>query len=232
MDIGHLKALSAGLHMFSSAIACENHFKKLQGSSEKDRSQNEASYVQSYGDFVKESNPVIGPSAATEDHDALAFKSHLERFKSTHRKVLEGCVEESANKIATVCARMSSRLIDVKALAKDVDKNLSQLVDWPHRAEFLEDLKVVTAMLTNFSKFKDMFSAIGVQVVADKDLAKTYDDSIGVRQSARLQVVARSAGLIIQKERAADIPTLDSQAKSLKVSLPKQIRAKLDALLK
>ena len=94
----------------------------------------------------------------------------------------------------------------------------------------MDDLKSLTTNLANLLKYKDVLIPLGVKELSGSELTKAYSDGISVRQSARLQVVCRSAALIVQKSRASDIQALDAQATSLKVTLPKPLRSKLDSM--
>ena len=85
-------------------------------------------------------------------------------------------------------------------------------------------------MLAQFVKFKDCLACLGVKDIAGNCVETGYNEFVALRQSARLQCVARSAALIVQRNRAADIDSLDQQAKQLKVVLPKPMRSKVDSL--
>ena len=183
----------------------------------------EAKYLLSFQEFTKED--IAGVREALGD-----LEPPLQRFKATHMDVIKSNAAQAWTKLQEMSDRLKDRLINVKAICKDVDGNLGDLIEFPQRQELVDDLKKFTGMLAQFVKFKDCLACVGVKDVPGSCAVTGYNDFVTLRQSARLQRVARSAALIIQKNRAADIDSLDLQAKQLKVVLPKPLRSKVDSL--
>ena len=90
--------------------------------------------------FIKETHPLFGPNAEG-DHQAAEFKPHLQRFSSAHVDVLKEIASQVVNAVDDLSPRIQARFIDIKAIVKDLDNRLSELIDFPQRTELVGDLK-------------------------------------------------------------------------------------------
>ena len=80
-------------------------------------------------------------------------------------------------------------------------------------------------MITNLSQ-------VGIDKIDDVQLTKLKEAAKNIRDAARLQVCARSALLILQRNKPEEIKGLELECSNLKVSLPSQLKKKLEELKK
>ena len=70
----------------------------------------------------------------------------------------------------------------------------------------------------------------GQKVVGGIEVAKCRADAVSARGQARLLISCRSAAVIVAKSKVSDVPQFYNELKALKVNLPKELKARLDAL--
>ena len=153
----------------------------------------------------------------------------LSSFVGKHTSCMTTLAEEAVAKVQQTQEDISTRIIPVKDICKDLDKRLHELVDYPGRKEMVEALKMLNSAIKDLDGLAGAVPSVGPETVAGTTFSKVRQDAMAVRQSARLQVCCRSAAMILSQGSVEDIPQLYAEARTLKVVFPGQLKAKLVA---
>ena len=98
----------------------------------------------------------------------------------------------------------------------------------------MQDLKTLTGVHGGGIKFLDRvlpaLHCLGEGRNKSEEVTKLRSEAVAVRQKGRLQVVCRSAAVILRTKATHNIKALEGEVKALKVTIPKKLQARLAAL--
>ena len=121
---------------------------------------------------------------------------------------------------------------------RDLDNKMDVFMSWPGRPNLMAALKELQEAsggdLKQFEKIVAVLKTQGITELKVAGMKCILSDgrkiSITVRQVAGLQVTMRTAASILQKSNAKGLKTFWSEARLLKVTVPKELAAKLKEL--
>ena len=223
--------LAAALPAFHAACFCQDMFTKY----DKQKNLPDDKWTTQCGEFLlafanlsKEVGSLGKHGKAVEVHEAV-----LVFHKVMTDRILK-LVGESIVSIRKLQARVNAvtKGVDLDALLKNFEANSDQIVNFEKRVELLEDLKMMNGItgagLKLFDKLVSALSAVGcVAVEGPQTFAALREQFVNDRQKGRLLVWTRSAVVVIKKNKASDVDSLNNELKLLKVRPHKIIKSKL-----
>ena len=214
----NMNFLSQSLSAFIAAAKLVNH-KKNCGTEPMNEDQ-ETTYLRLFEEFATE-------LSQTDPANSLA--GHLIQFKTAQTEMLSSLQRGCMTRLNSLKSELRGKLLDIKALCKDLDSNLNKFINYEGRSAFVENLKMLqgTTGLRRFIRLREALECCDITTLDGVKL-RTYGGELNeLRQKCRLQVCCRSAAVIISKGRPQEVDDFNGECRSLKVTIPKELKQKL-----
>ena len=229
-----LECVAKCLPVFFDARTCQQNLNAFKGD---ETAQKLATWLTSFADFNRQAAKV-----KADENGAHGMSEKFNRFSQFMLALATTKMEAVMNHVWAVAEKVEKNTPDLKDVLANVDEKLSTLTNWDGRKELVDDIKGLNANdasllgLQSYDALSSCLQGLGVERVepmpADGfgDFTKVRTKVMSSRHQGRLALVCRGAALAVQDQAPGMVDRLMSDAKTLRVSIPKQIVKKLEAL--
>ena len=168
-------------------------------------------------------------SVAQKLPDTVVTKG-LAAFKQIVAQTMLEIATETVAEVSNVVGLLKPQIIDLKAILKDYDNRVEELLEYDGRPDFVKNLKLLQEIkLKRLERVIAASTSADFEEVSGEKLSAVLERGKKTRQAARLQVCSRSAAVMVQRG-SGDMGSFDHECKRMNVVMPSALRTKLDAL--
>lgn len=140
--------------------------------------------------------------------------------------IIQAKVEVCSNELKSITP-------DFKPYLKKLEDHFDTIIDFPNREKLGYLVKEQNgASGLGIKAFQRAYDTLTGTTMKIDNMQKMLNEAKEVRKHARLAVTLRSGAIILKKKKSSDVKNFFVQAQSLGVTVPSEMKSRLEALQK